>query len=120
MVFLPRKFKIAVIASETDRAAMKVHDIGLKLVKKRNQIGFEVYVGGGQGWLHQTSDGGFFMATGYAVTKLNPLGYVEWNAACSSCFDKVFNNGQVSGINHDMKPIQGGAVMVGYGSEDWE
>ena len=73
-----------------------------------------------QGWLHQTSDGGFFMATGYAVTKLNPLGYVEWNAACSSCFDKVFNNGQVSGINHDMKPIPGGAVMVGYGSEDWE
>ncbi len=47
--YLPRKFKIAVIASETDRAAMKVHDIGLKLVKKRNQIGFEVYVGGGQG-----------------------------------------------------------------------
>ena len=54
------------------------------------------------------------------LQKLNPLGYVEWNAACSSCFDKVFNNGQVSGINHDMKPIQGGAVMVGYGSEDWE
>ena len=47
--YLPRKFKIAVIASETDRAAMKVHDIGLKLIKKRNQIGFEVYVGGGQG-----------------------------------------------------------------------
>ena len=47
--YLPRKFKIAVIASETDRAAMKVHDIGLKLVKKRNEIGFEVYVGGGQG-----------------------------------------------------------------------
>ena len=81
---------------------------------------YDDYVGGGQGWLHQTSDGGFFMATGYAVTKLNPLGYVEWNAACSSCFDKVFNNGQVSGINHDMKPISGGAVMVGYGSEDWE
>ena len=46
--YLPRKFKIAVIASETDRAAMKVHDIGLKLVKKRKEIGFEVYVGGGK------------------------------------------------------------------------
>jgi hypothetical protein len=81
---------------------------------------YDDYVGGGQGWIHQTDDGGFFMATGYAVTKLNPLGYVEWNAACSSCFQKEFNNGIVSGINHDMKPIQGGAVMVGYGSQDWE
>ena len=47
--FLPRKFKIAVIACDTDRAAMKVHDIGLKLVKKKNEVGFEVFVGGGQG-----------------------------------------------------------------------
>ncbi|MEC8265232.1 MAG: nitrite/sulfite reductase [Pseudomonadota bacterium] len=47
--FLPRKFKIAVIACETDRAAMKVHDIGLKLKKKKEKIGFEVFVGGGQG-----------------------------------------------------------------------
>ena len=44
--FLPRKFKIAVIACDTDRAAMKVHDIGLKLVKKKNEVGFEVFVGG--------------------------------------------------------------------------
>jgi sulfite reductase (NADPH) hemoprotein beta-component len=47
--FLPRKFKIAVIASENDRAAMKVHDIGLRLIKKESETGFEVYVGGGQG-----------------------------------------------------------------------
>tara|TARA_B100001057_G_scaffold115524_1_gene114026 strand:+ start:13 stop:1659 length:1647 start_codon:yes stop_codon:yes gene_type:complete len=47
--FLPRKFKIAVIASENDRAAMKVHDVGLRLIKKDDEIGFEVYVGGGQG-----------------------------------------------------------------------
>ena len=47
--FLPRKFKIAVIASENDRAAMKVHDIGLRLIKKEGETGFEVYVGGGQG-----------------------------------------------------------------------
>ena len=81
---------------------------------------YDDYVGGGQGWIHQTEDGGYFMASGYAVTKLNPLGYVEWNAACSSCFQKEFNNGVVSGINHDMRPIQGGAVITGYGSEDWE
>jgi sulfite reductase (NADPH) hemoprotein beta-component len=48
--YLPRKFKIAVTASEADRAAIQVHDIGLKL--KRNssgELGFEFYVGGGQG-----------------------------------------------------------------------
>ncbi len=47
--FLPRKFKIAVTASKKDRAATEVHDIGLKLIKKNSKIGFEVYVGGGQG-----------------------------------------------------------------------
>ena len=31
--FLPRKFKIAVTGCENDRAAIKVHDIGLKLIK---------------------------------------------------------------------------------------
>ena len=45
--FLPRKFKIAVIGSRKDRAAMMVHDIGLRIVKMNNEIGFEVYVGGG-------------------------------------------------------------------------
>ena len=48
--FLPRKFKIAVIASETDRAAIQLHDIGLQL--RRNDagaLGFRVYVGGGMG-----------------------------------------------------------------------
>jgi sulfite reductase (NADPH) hemoprotein beta-component len=48
--YLPRKFKIAVTASETDRAAIQVHDIGLQL-KKNNagELGFAVWVGGGQG-----------------------------------------------------------------------
>jgi sulfite reductase (NADPH) hemoprotein beta-component len=48
--FLPRKFKVAVTAAEHDRAAIKVHDIGL--VAKRlgdGRIGFAVWVGGGQG-----------------------------------------------------------------------
>ncbi len=48
--YLPRKFKIAVTASEADRAAIQVHDIGLKLVRNaQGEIGFEYYVGGGQG-----------------------------------------------------------------------
>ncbi|WP_431857945.1 nitrite/sulfite reductase [Azospirillum sp.] len=49
--FLPRKFKIAISASgEADRAAVRVHDIGL-VVKKNaaGETGFEVYVGGGLG-----------------------------------------------------------------------
>ncbi|MDH6256181.1 nitrite/sulfite reductase [Bradyrhizobium sp. BR13661] len=48
--FLPRKFKIAITASDHDRAAIKVHDIGLKLIKnEKGETGFEVLVGGGLG-----------------------------------------------------------------------
>ena len=48
--FLPRKFKVAVTAAEHDRAAIKVHDIGLHLKRLASGgIGFAVYVGGGQG-----------------------------------------------------------------------
>ncbi|MBC7670166.1 MAG: nitrite/sulfite reductase [Gemmatimonadaceae bacterium] len=48
--FLPRKFKIAITGALSDRAAVKVHDIGLILRHGREgQIGFEVIVGGGQG-----------------------------------------------------------------------
>ena len=48
--FLPRKFKIAVTGSPQDRAASKVHDIGLHLVRNAaGEIGFEVLVGGGLG-----------------------------------------------------------------------
>ncbi|MEO1189346.1 MAG: nitrite/sulfite reductase [Pseudomonadota bacterium] len=48
--FLPRKFKIAVIAAESDRAAMRTHDIGLQVKRNDNgELGFAVYVGGGQG-----------------------------------------------------------------------
>ena len=78
------------------------------------------YVGGSQGWIHVTDDGGYFMASGYAVTKLNVQGHVQWSAAAPTGFLKNFNGGSVCGINHDMKRIDGGAVMVGYGSADWE
>ncbi|MFZ2208576.1 MAG: nitrite/sulfite reductase, partial [Porticoccaceae bacterium] len=48
--WLPRKFKIAVSGSESDRAAIQVHDIGLQLVKNAaGALGFRVYVGGGLG-----------------------------------------------------------------------
>ena len=48
--FLPRKFKIAVIASDTDRAAIQLHDIGLQLVRgPGGDLGFKVWVGGGMG-----------------------------------------------------------------------
>ncbi|WP_442678456.1 nitrite/sulfite reductase [Sphingomonas sp. ASY06-1R] len=48
--YLPRKFKIAVIAADEDRAAMRLHDIGLQLKRDdTGTLGFAVYVGGGQG-----------------------------------------------------------------------
>ena len=48
--FLPRKFKIAITGAAEDRAAILFHDIGLKIVKnKTGEVGFAVYVGGGQG-----------------------------------------------------------------------
>ena len=48
--YLPRKFKIAVIASDTDRAAMRLHDIGIQIVRNAEGVlGAKVFVGGGMG-----------------------------------------------------------------------
>ena len=48
--YLPRKFKIAVTGAPDDRAAVRVHDIGIRIVKNdAGEIGFEVLVGGGLG-----------------------------------------------------------------------
>ena len=48
--FLPRKFKIAITGSPNDRAAVRVHDIGLRLwCNEQGEVGFEVIVGGGLG-----------------------------------------------------------------------
>ncbi|HBU96661.1 nitrite/sulfite reductase [Thalassospira lucentensis] len=48
--YLPRKFKIAVTGSPNDRAAVKVHDIGLRMHQNdAGETGFEVIVGGGLG-----------------------------------------------------------------------
>ena len=70
----------------------------------------------GRGWLHQTEDGGYFMASVYAVTKLDANGNVEWNAAGSFGFAKYFNNGMVTASNKNMRKINGGAVFTGYGA----
>ena len=48
--YLPRKFKIAITGSPQDRAAVRVHDIGI--LAKRNEVGepgFQIYAGGGLG-----------------------------------------------------------------------
>jgi len=49
--FLPRKFKIAVTGATHDRAAIKAHDIGLRVLRHpdTHDIGYEVSVGGGLG-----------------------------------------------------------------------
>jgi sulfite reductase (NADPH) hemoprotein beta-component len=47
--YLPRKFKIAVIAADEDRAAMRLHDIGLQIIERDGKLGAAVYVGGGMG-----------------------------------------------------------------------
>ena len=47
--YLPRKFKIAVIASKEDRAAMRLHDIGIQMVERDGVLGGRVFVGGGMG-----------------------------------------------------------------------
>ncbi|MCH8112868.1 MAG: nitrite/sulfite reductase, partial [Proteobacteria bacterium] len=48
--FLPRKFKIAFTGAPRDRAALRLHDIGLRVYQNdAGEIGFEVMVGGGQG-----------------------------------------------------------------------
>jgi sulfite reductase (NADPH) hemoprotein beta-component len=48
--FMPRKFKIAVGSSVQDRAALRIHDLALRLHRNgAGETGFEVMVGGGLG-----------------------------------------------------------------------
>ncbi|NKF23270.1 nitrite/sulfite reductase [Solimonas marina] len=48
--WLPRKFKIAFSATTSDRAATKVHDIGVHIVRNESgELGYAIYVGGGLG-----------------------------------------------------------------------
>ncbi|MFT3997453.1 MAG: nitrite/sulfite reductase [Asticcacaulis sp.] len=66
--FLPRKFKIAITGATRDRAAIRVHDIGLQLTAN----GFDVYVGGGMG---RTPHLGHLIKSGLPGEKL--LSYLE-------------------------------------------
>jgi sulfite reductase (NADPH) hemoprotein beta-component len=48
--YLPRKFKIAITGSPQDRAAVRVHDIGILAKRNANgEPGFQIYAGGGLG-----------------------------------------------------------------------
>jgi sulfite reductase (NADPH) hemoprotein beta-component len=48
--FMPRKFKIAVGTSSHDRAALRIHDMALRMHRNEaGELGFEVMVGGGLG-----------------------------------------------------------------------
>ena len=48
--FLPRKFKIAVTGSDSDRAAIRFHDIGVRVIKNAaGEISYRILVGGGLG-----------------------------------------------------------------------
>ena len=48
--FLPRKFKFAVTGARDDRAAVALHDVGIRIVESEDgEVGFEFQVGGGMG-----------------------------------------------------------------------
>ncbi|MCX7166282.1 MAG: nitrite/sulfite reductase [Rhodocyclales bacterium] len=48
--YLPRKFKVAISGAREDRAAIRVHDLGLQVVKNdAGETGFKVHAGGGLG-----------------------------------------------------------------------
>lgn len=47
--FLPRKFKIAISANATDRAAILAHDVGIELKSADVGVVADIYVGGGLG-----------------------------------------------------------------------
>lgn len=48
--FLPRKFKIAITGAAHDRAAIKAHDIGIRILRNAHgEVGYEISIGGGLG-----------------------------------------------------------------------
>lgn len=86
--FLPRKFKVAVTGAPADRAAVKFHDIGLRLhLNEAGERGWEVIVGGGQGR---------FPMVGVTVRDFLPepelLGYLEAIMRVYNLFGRRDNN----------------------------
>lgn len=47
--YLPRKFKIAVSGGPDDNANVRIHDLGFQLLRRNEELGFRVWVGGGLG-----------------------------------------------------------------------
>ena len=47
--FLGRKFKIGITGSPNDRAVTAAHDIGIRIVERDGEIGYQMLVGGGLG-----------------------------------------------------------------------
>ena len=71
--FLPRKFKICVIASEQDRAALLSHDIAIHAVRSESgETGYRVFVGGGLGRTPYLA-----LEAGSFVAKRHILGFLE-------------------------------------------
>ena len=49
-MYLPRKFKIAITGATTDRAAVAIHDIGVRAARNEaGEVGWQILVGGGLG-----------------------------------------------------------------------
>jgi len=71
--YLPRKFKFAVTGSPKDRAAIRVHDIGIEVVTGDDgRAAFDVYVGGGQGRTPMVGK-----LIGKSISQENLLTYLE-------------------------------------------
>ena len=71
--FLPRKFKFAVTGCSNDRAAIRVHDIGIELVRgKDGDVAFDIHVGGGQGRTPMIAK-----LIGEAISREDLLAYLE-------------------------------------------
>lgn len=49
LVFLPRKFKVAITGTPEDRALVQIHDLAFEIVETRPHAVFRVRVGGGLG-----------------------------------------------------------------------
>ena len=47
--FLGRKFKIAVTGAKEDRVALRLHDIGVQIIRQGGETGYRIFVGGGMG-----------------------------------------------------------------------
>ena len=78
--YLPRKFKIAVIASDTDRAAMRLHDIGIQIVENdAGELGAAFYVGGGMG------------RTPMIAPCINPFVPLDWLVTYAEACLRVYN-----------------------------